>query len=385
VDGGDRAGWDSDDLIEDALDFTFDDIYPVGPISFGVGASNEVSREVVDIVYGGGAQCGNCGPANDGTKRIYAACKSSGSGSPGLPGEVVYTLDGGATWVETAITGIGASEDPIAIDIVGDKLVVLTGTAGGATTSGYYWATLNANTGAPGTFNKVTSGFVAGAPANDLFVLSPREVFFVANGGYIYKSTDITSGVSVLSAAAATSENLRRIHGSGETLYAAGANSTVLISQTRGATWAAAVGTVPTTTATIQALAVLDQYRAWVGSSSGRLFATIDGGETWSEKVLPNTPAAVTDIVFATDEVAFVAFNTSAPTGYLYTTWNGGADWALNGNGPRLQNLPTVDRVNRIANPAGVDGFAAANFVALAALHGDGLDGLIAVGAATTR
>lgn len=384
VDGGDRTAWDGDDLIENSQDYTFDDIYPVGPIFFGATASNEVSREVADIVYGSGAQCGSCGPSNDGTRRIYAIAKSSGSGSPGLPGELLYSTDGGSTWTETAITGLGASEDPIAIDIVGDKLVILTATAGGATTSGYYWATLNPNTGAPGTFTKVTSGFVAGAPANDLLVLSSREIFFVAQSGYIYKATDITSGVSVSSAAGATNDHLKRIHGSEETLVAVGANSTVLVSQNRGRTWAAAVGTVPTTTATLQAVAVLDAYRAWVGSSSGRLFSTVDGGETWSEKVLPSG-AAVTDIVFATDEVGYVAFNASGPTGYLYTTWNGGADWALNGNGPRLQNLPVVDRVNRIAFPRDVDGFTAANYLALAALHGDGLDGLIAIGATTTR
>lgn len=387
VDGGDRGDWENDDQIENAADVTFADIYDIGSISFGAQAANEVSREVVDVVYGGGQDCGVCGPANDGASWIYFACKSSGSGSPGLPGEVVYTVDGGATWSEAAITGIGASENPVAIDIVGDRLVVLTGTAGGASTSGYYWATINPNTGAVGSFSKVVSGFVASAQANDLLVLSSREILFVGNGGYIYKSTDITSGVSVVSAASATTENLSRIAGADDTLYAVGANSVVLISRDRGRTWAAAAGTVPTTTATIQAVAVLDDYRAWVGTSSGRLFATIDGGETWREKVIANVLAGtgVQDIVFATDECGYVAYASSGPTGNLLATWNGGADWATSSSGPRLQNLPVSDRINRVAFPTGADAFAAANYLALAALGGDGTDGLIVIGAADSR
>jgi photosystem II stability/assembly factor-like uncharacterized protein len=384
VDGGDRGAWEDDGQIENAFDISFQDIYDIGSIYFGSYAASEVSREIVDIVYGGGFDCGLCGPANDGTKWIYAVARSSGSGSPGLPAELIYTVDGGLTWTEAAITGIGASEDPAAIDIVGDRLIVLTRTAGGATTSGYYWATINRNTGAPGSFTKVVSGFVTGAPANDLLVLSSRDIFFVADGGYIYKSTDITSGVSVISAAASTTQNLSRIAGEDETLYAVGANSTVLISQDRGDTWAASVGTVPTTTATIQAVAVLDKYRAWVGSSSGRVFATIDGGETWREKVIASA-AAVQDIQFATDEVGYISYTVAGPTGGLLATWNGGADWASSSGGPRLQNVPTTDRVNRVAFPQGADAFAAANYLALAALGGDGTDGLIALGAAASR
>jgi photosystem II stability/assembly factor-like uncharacterized protein len=225
---------------------------------------------------------------------------------------------------------------------------------------------------------------VASAQANDLLVLDSRNVFFVGNGGYIYKTTDITSGVSVVSAAGVTTENLSRIAGLDDTLVIGGANSAVLVSRDRGKTWATAVGTVPTTTATVQAVEVLDQYRFWVGTSSGRLFATIDGGETWREKVIANA-AAVQDIVFATDEVGYVAYTTSGPTGNVLATWNGGADWALSSSGPRLQNLPTADRVNRIAVPSGTDSFGKANYLALAALNGDGTDGLIVIGAADSR
>ena len=378
LDGGDRGAWDGDDQIEDSLDVTFSDIYPVGGMTFAEYASNEISRDVADVVYGPANSCGNCGPNNDGTRRIYAVTKSSGTGSPGLPGELVYTLDGGTTWVENTITGLGATEDPKAVRIIGDKIVVLTGAA-------YYWATLNQTTGAPGVWTKVTAGFNAGAPANDLFALSPREIFFVANSGYIYKATDITAGVTTVSAGAQTSQHLLRIHGDplSGTLYAVGANSTTLKGTNRGQSWAATTAGLGVSTASVQAVAVLDTLRAWVGTSSGRVFHTADGGESWSEKVVGDN-LVIRDIVFATDEVGYIAYDATGPTAYLLTTMNGGADWAVNGSGRRLQGMPTIDRINRIATPTAESGIAA-NFVALASLHGNGTDGLLALAQAPIK
>lgn len=384
LDGGTRTSRDGDEQVENTVDFNVAESYPVGTISFNSVDSLAVSREIADITYGDARECGNCGPANDGAQWMYAVSKSSGSGSPGLPGEVHYSVDGGVTWTEIQITGIGASEDPRAVGVVGDKLVVLSRTAGGAASGGYYWATINQLTGVPGTFTKVITGFINLIPPNDMFVMSSREVFFPSNNGYIYKSTDITAGVTVISAGTATSQNLLRMHGQDDTIYATGANSTVIKSANRGRTWASTIGTVPTTTATIQAIAVLDEYRAWVGSSSGRMFYTLTGGETWVEQSVSGA-AAIWDIVFPTDDCGYVACVSDPLSAFMLATTNGGASWSRNDAGPRLQNLPVIDRINRIAVPLNVYALTAANNIALAGLHGDGVDGLIVFGGATVR
>ena len=87
---------------------------------------------------------------------------------------MIYTTDGGANWNQATITGIGAAEDPVAVDIVGSRLVVLSPTAATATQGGYFWADIDPDTGVPGTWTKVNAGFVAGAEPRDLFVLNPR-------------------------------------------------------------------------------------------------------------------------------------------------------------------------------------------------------------------
>lgn len=372
---GTRTAWDSDEMVEDSLSLVLEAVYPVGALSFGETAAANVDREVLDVVYGSNVQCGNCGPQDDGTQRIYAIVKASGAGSPGLPGEVVYSLDGGATWLDATITGIGANADPTAIDIVGDKLVVVVGSE-----TAYYWATLNQYTGAPGAFNKVTTGFVATKTPNDIYVASPREVYFAANGGYIYKSTDITAGVSVINAGSTTVQNLMRIKGRDETIVAVGAATTIVKSINRGATFGT-VTTAPTVgSTTLQAVEVLDQLRYWVGSAAGNVWYTINGGESWVELGFSGSGAGVTyDIVFATAEAGYISHSTGTPTARIFSTIDGGKNWA--NDAPRINGLPTFNRATRLAVP-NTDAGIAANNLAVAGLSGGGTDGILLLGIA---
>ena len=129
-------------------------------------------------MWAGGIDCGACGPGDDGTKRLYAVTKSSGAASPGTPAEIVYIVDGGATFSQQNITGLGGTVDPTGIELVGNYLVVLD-TAG----NGYWFAEINTLTGVPGTWTQVTSGFVASKQPTDMYVAGSSEVYFSANGG----------------------------------------------------------------------------------------------------------------------------------------------------------------------------------------------------------
>lgn len=373
-DWGDRMSWDGDEAIEDSLTLSLDSAYPVGPLVFGQIASGEISKEVVDVVFGSDASCGDCGPANDGMSYIYAVTKSSGTGSPGLPAELIYTTDGGGTIVQTAITGFGATEDPVAIDIVGNYLVIVGAAA-------YYYAEINWNTGAPGTFTKVTTGFVSNKDPLDIYVANPREVWFCGEGGYIYKSTNIANGVSVVNAGAVTTENLNRITGSGDILVCAGDNDVIVKSINRGATWALTTTAPGAATDDFQAVAVIDKYTYWVGSNVGEIYYTLNGGDSWTEYAFAGSGAGtVNDIVFYGSEVGFFAHATATPVGSIYATWNGGANWTK--SSPRINSLPTLNRINRIAIPQ-VHISLAANTIAAGGLADDGSDGIFVIGTAS--
>jgi len=359
------------------VEFAFAAIYKIGALLFGEKAAPEVEREVVDVVFAGGIDCGGCGPADNGSSRIYAVTKSSGAASPGTPAEVIYSVDGGLTWAQQNITGLGGTVDPTGIEIVGNTLLVLD-TAG----NGYWIADINTLTGVPGTWSNVTTGFVASKQPNDIYVVSPNEVYFAANGGYIYKSTDIASGVTVLDAGNVNTSNYQRIDGEDDTIVVVGDSGKIVKSSNRGATFANV--TLSPTSATVRAILVLDDFRYWIGTSGGLVYYTINGGETFAPQTLPGgTLTVIDDIVAATDEVIHIAARTSTPTGRVISSWCGGQKWASSAsNTQRLQNVPTASRFNRIAVPRTGQATTDSNTIALGGLSGGGTAGILELGVA---
>jgi photosystem II stability/assembly factor-like uncharacterized protein len=378
--GRDESGLtsqDSDDASMTTMEFLFASIYKVGALLFGEKGAGEVEREVVGVVWAGGIDCGACGPGDNGTNRLYAVTKSSGAASPGTPAEVIYTVDGGATFSQQNITGLGGTVDPTGIALAGSTLIVLD-TAG----NGYWIADINTLTGTPGTWTNVTSGFVASKQPTDIYVAGASEVYFSANGGYIYRSTDLASGVTAIESGNVNTSNYGRIHGQDDTIVVVGDSGKIVKTNNRGATWANV--TLSPTSATVRAILVLDDYRYWVGTSGGFVYYTINGGETFVLQTLPGgTLTVIDDIVAATDEVIHIAARTSTPTGRLITSWNGGQKWASSAVATqRIQNLPTASRFNRIAVPRTGQPTTDSNTIALGGLSGGGTDGILELGVA---
>lgn len=373
-----RTPFDGSDESTADVQFSFlGDVYSVGGIAIGEVAAVDVTTEVIDIVYGGFAQCSDCGPGNDGTKWIYALQQTAG-GSSAASGVVKYSTDYGASWADSAITGLGLGVLVTAMDIVGQYLVVVA-----KSENAYYVSQINQMTGVPGAWTKVTTGFVATFTPNDLFVESPTRVYFVADGGYIYVSTNILSGVSVLSAAGATSNNLARIHGAGGTLVAVGAGNTILKSSNQGKSWAATAASV---TGSHTAVLVKGPYEYFVGGATGGVGSvnwTENGGAEWTALSLPGAAlTTVQDIVAPSAEALFIAATRTGPTAAIFQSVFGGAEWGESNTSRLPGTLPTFGRANRLAYPRVPDLQVAANNLAIAGLGGGLVDGVIYLGAA---
>lgn len=370
-----RTSQTSDEPVMDDVDHTFAAIYDIGGLSFGENAVNFVEREIVDLVYGSTFQCGDCGPIDDGTNRIYMVTKSSGAGSPGIPAEVIWTPDGGVTFAQQNITGLGGTVDPTGIEVVGNYLLILD-TAG----NGYWYAEINPLTGTPSSWTNVTIGFTSGNQPNDIYVASSQEVWFCGQNGRIYRSTDITAGVSEVNAGLATTADLIRIDGSRDTIVAVGESGVIIKSTNRGRTFATT--TTSPTSGTLRALDVRDQYWFWVGSGTGGVWWTIDGGESFTSINFAGIQI-VDDIRFATDEVGYIigrAPNTT--TARLWTTYCAGAAWSSTAYSlnPRLKNWLTFRAGNRLAVPRKVKHATASREVAIGGLSAGGTDGTLVVG-----
>lgn len=372
---GDRMTWEDDKANEAKLGSVFSrEFYAIGPLGFGsVGSTAALGtgKLVNDVVYYGGAQCSNCGVDNDGTKWQAAVNTGGAASKPDL----LYSTDGGATWTAVNLTAAVNAEALNGVFWTGSKLVAMSKTAG-TTVGGFYIFDVNPYTGVPTYNTKVTTGFVASSAANDVLVLSPTEMYFCGDGGYIYKSTDVFAGVTVLNAGAATTNNLNRIDGSREVIVAVGASSTLIYSTNRGQSFIPPTATP--VAAAYQAISVNGRDLWWVGTDGGQVFYTKNHGETWVEKVI-ETNAKIWDIVFVTAEVGYILAATSTPAGRIYATNNGGYNWTR--TTARVGNIPTNTKMSRIAIPTAADPTTAVNTLLIGGTAANGTDGSLYAGA----
>jgi len=373
-----RKAFDTDDPMTDDMENSLASYYEISTLSFGENAQTLIDREVIDLTYASGIECGACGVNNNGTNRLYAVTKSSGSGSPGIPAEVVWTIDGGSTYAQTTITGLSNTVDPTGIKVFGNFLQILD-TAG----NGFWASEINRLSGAPGSWTNVTAGFTTNNQPNDWFVASSGLMFICGQNGRIYSLTNPLAGVTETYADAGA--DLVRINGDGNgTIVAVGESGTIVKSINNGLTWSLVSGP---TSATLRAVEVMNRYTFWIGSHSGRFWYTLDGGETWIEVSLGTDVVRIDDIRFATEEVGYVlAGAPNVSTARLYTTYNSGKDWSSTqvSTNPRLQNWRTFTRGNRLAVPTLVPDSVAARRVAVGGLSGGGTDGILLQGVQRT-
>jgi hypothetical protein len=309
------TGFDADEGIIDSLPFTFGNIYPVGPLNFSNEGTTAVARAVVDVAYGSRIECGNCGTEDDGTQKIYALITNAAANPP----VVVYSTNGGTTWATATITGSADTDIPKAIGVVSNKLVVLTNTA---TTSSLFIADINPLTGVPGAFTLVTTGFVTNNPAQDMVIENARAIWFAADNGYIYKSTNLLQGVTVSEAGNATANDLARIDARDGAIVAVGQSGTVVYSLNRGENWVATTNAAGASTLTSVSVVTATLWITGVGTT---LYYTRNRGESaWNTAVVSS--GTIADIVFPTTEVGYI-LAAETGVGVVYMTTNGGEQW----------------------------------------------------------
>lgn len=362
VDLGARMSADGDEALTDGIEATGEAIYPVGEMSFGEEAATDIVADVMDIVYGTAINCKACGAENDGSKFIYAVTRANVA-SPSAPSQLVYSLDGGQTWTNATITGIGTTAEPRFIDIVNNILFI------GTDDTTLFYTALNTDTGAPTTWQSVTLPVAM----RDAWVESPNAIWFV-DTTVIYKTTDITiPPTAVDSGAPAT---LLRIHGTGEgTIVATGQTGAVRYSRNGGISWVTA--TAPSVS-NVRAVQVVEDRLWYVGSADGNVYKTVDYGASWATVGFPGAGTGnVHDIVVATREVIWVAYVASS-VAYLVTSIDGGFSWAgTNSGAPRIQNWPTFQNIHRMAAPIYAPHGIAANYLGIAGTATGGADGIL--------
>lgn len=343
------------------------DLYQIKPILALAQAESLITDEVIDTAICDAISCGECGLPSSGADVVFGLVGDS-SGSPGLPAKVIYTSDGGATWASSPITSLGLAESPSAMTCVGSYLVVVSN----ASNSHHYIKIADIIAGLGG-WTEVTGGYVVSGEPNDLWSVSSSVTYVVGNGGYIYLMSSPTDAVTVLSAGGATTQNLNAVHGvDTKTLVIVGASNTVLYTDNAGDTFQSVTG--PAAGIANNAIYMQTKDLWFVGNGSGNLYYTLNAGTDWTQKTFGATAGgAITDIVFVTREVGYMAWNdTPNNRGYVYRTNDGGYSWYRLPEG--TFTWPTVRRVNALAVP---DAEGQENVVYAAALASDANDGVL--------
>jgi photosystem II stability/assembly factor-like uncharacterized protein len=351
VNQGDGAAYTDDNISEDVIgmtsrggNFKHGQLF-MSPLATA-STADLATTLTTDVTYGNQQLCQICGRADDGTGLKYWSAAST-TASPGAKPGIFYQI-GSATPVYASVTAAAASENLTGIAVVGSYLLVISSTAGGAGIGGYYYAQIGAS-GVPGTWTKVVTGFQSNKEPTDILVLSSSEIYFSANGGYIYKCTDLTAGVTVINAGATTTNNLLRIQGNRNLIVAVGATGSIIYSANSGRSWATTTSTPAASNPTWQAVDVIGAKGIWVGSATGRLFYTLDGGVTWTEKTFDqSSTGAITDVYFVNAHEGYFVHTVSS-VGRIFRTFTGGQSWW--NSSPAIEGLGTFTSLGRIAAP----------------------------------
>lgn len=359
-------GSDENAVINETGSLSTKEFFEVLPLGFAVRGGDVVNVEVVDVIVADTASCGDCEDESDGCQKLYAITITGATGSPTTTADIVYSLDGGVTWVANDIDTLGASDDPSAIAALADYIVIVAN----ATDSLHYIEKDDLDGSSTPAFTEVSTGFVAAGSPNDISQ-GGSTLWVCGDGGYIYKTTDPTGGVSVVDAGVATSENLNSIDALSDTVaVAVGANGAV-IKTTNGATFQSV--TVPEA-ATLNTVLVIDENYWFVGTATGNLYYTLNGGTTWTSKTFTGSGSgSVLDIVQGVEGILFMSHQTAATAGRLLQSFDSGYSWVVLPQDS--STLPANDKINALAACSDDP-----NFIVGVGLADDASDGFIIVG-----
>lgn len=358
---------DENAKVTETGDMSGREVYEVLPLTASEKAKDTVTNELVDVVICDQAGCGgDCNDESNGCEKIYSISVAAG-GSPGTPADVVFSIDGGATWYAHDVDTLLATEDGSGIACLGSYLVVVSNES----CSLHYAPKADVVPTDDPAWTEVSTGFVAAKCPNDIWSIG-NSAFIVGDGGYVYFCEDPTAGVSVLDAGVATVDNLLAVHAISDTFAVAVGNNGAVIYTDNGTSWQSANPPVGVAI-NLNCVWVKSEDEWWVGTSTGRLYYTLDRGVTWTQKAFSGSGTGqVRDIAFSTDSVGYMAHSTAAPAGRILRTYDGGNSWVIIPEGTAV--MPTNDYVGALAacteDP---------NFVVGVGLAGNATDGFVVV------
>ena len=156
--------------------------------------------------------------------------------------------------------------------------------------------------------------------------------------------TDPKSAVTVLTDGSLTTQNVNDIHAKGNAVLAGCGSNALLFSTNKGETFSLITGPEPG--ASLTAVWLIDNNIWWVGTGTGNLYYTTNGGSTWTEATPDAALTVINDINFVDDIVGCFSgqAGAGASAARIYRTTDNGHSW--HNTSPYLSGLVAAERYN---------------------------------------
>jgi photosystem II stability/assembly factor-like uncharacterized protein len=191
------------------------------------------------------------------------------------PGAVIYWDSVLATWEENSIAGINAAHDPCSIALLGDWILVFSTDSGSM-----FYALEDEVIDDTSNWFETSTGFTT-APTCSWGV--GTMVWVGGEFGYVYKVHNPQDGAIVLEAGTLDSGHVYDIHALDErNALAVGPNGMVLYTSNQ-VSWKKTGGPVGIGV-DLETCWMIDEETWFVGDSQGKLWYTLNHGQTWTMK-----------------------------------------------------------------------------------------------------
>lgn len=314
-------GRDENNPTNEMVDMTSEDYWEYRYLRQDQIGSSVTTREIYTIDTDKGNYCDDC---PDPTARVFMTMAGA-SATPGTQPSLLYSSDGGESWVSQTITTLFSNENLVDGEVVGGQLVLISNTS-----NSIHWTDISEIFNGYNTWTEVVSGFVANKAPNAMAALDVRHIWIVGNGGYIYFAENFKVGVTVQDAGVATTQNLNAVHAfDANNVLTVGNSNAVLFTSNGGVTWESVTG--PSVGINLGACWMWDAKTWLVGEGaggSGKLWLTVNSGITWTQIGLPATYTRIDKIVFVSEAEGYIAARSGGQS-YILRTITAGSEWVV--------------------------------------------------------
>lgn len=279
-----------------------------------VDVSSITTNDLNAITFCDEASCDNYG------KLDTLGCQTGFIFSDGTTAKIGKTVDGGGTWSSISSPFTNADDNIIAGQCKGAVVIAVNGTT---PSYAYSW-----DTGV--TWTEITTPTQL---INNLMMLSSATIWFVAQGGYVYRSQNKGASITTMAAGSPTTQSLNDISAKDSlTLYAVGDSNSFIRTTDGGSTWELVTGPAaaifPNDLYRVKAVPNTDVV--FVGDEQGNVYRSEDNGDNWVTALSDSALAGgIYGIVAPHCNLVAVAGNDADP--YFYGTGNGAVFASIDG------------------------------------------------------